>query len=82
MPVSIPVEGGNEEGAVEEEFLSGWFMAPDNYEEDDSDTNETEALKGPEEAPVPSGATVILYLHGNAETISQGCNSRDILNLF
>ena len=42
VPVSIPVEGGNEESAVEEEFLSGWFMAPDNYEEDDSDTNETE----------------------------------------
>ena len=38
VPVSIPVEGGNEESAVEEEFLSGWFMAPDNYD----DTNETE----------------------------------------
>ena len=42
VPVSIPVKGGTEENAVEDEFLSGWFMAPDNYDEDDSDTSQTE----------------------------------------
>ena len=37
-------------------------------------------MKG-SEASVPSGATVILYLHGNAETISQH-HRRELYKIF
>jgi hypothetical protein len=47
-------------------FLGGWMMAPDKYEIDEKDT--TTKVKA---AAAETEATVILYLHGNAETISQ-----------
>ena len=42
IPVSIPVVEGSVEDAGEEQFLSGWFMAPNKYDDDDESETETE----------------------------------------
>jgi hypothetical protein len=47
-------------------FFGGWMMASDKYEIDEKDTT-TKV----EAAAAKTEATVILYLHENAETISQ-----------
>ena len=44
-PVSIPVaavEDAVKDEGREDQFLSGWFMAPNNYEEDDVEESDRE----------------------------------------
>jgi hypothetical protein len=76
IPIASNTDSAASESAVsvvssvsavkEDPFLGGWMMAPDKYEIDEKDTT-TEV----EAAVAKTEATVILYLHGNAETISQ-----------
>ena len=55
--VKIPVDGSADS------FITGWLCAPDKYE---GDADEADV-----EVKIPQDATVVLYCHGNAETVSQ-----------
>ena len=81
VPVSIPVEGGSEESAVEEEFLSGWFMAPDNYNDEDATETEGDAdtgclMKGAQCIIVDRYVTLYCVEVANAATAASSLQDR------